>query len=563
MQPSFDWTPGTWRKPIPRPLTWIPKPNRTTTQSWRPALNFFQLETWVLGYLQERASLAQRSSVICSFELLTTPLFPLVCDRFSTDPSCFGHDSKAIVSITNLCIGESVSLYTPTAIISVDNTSVPSGCVKVSIEQLSASALTIPPQPPSVTFQLATLPSLSSYVQSPSGNPVGTIQSSGQIFKLPGSPVEIAVNLCIAIANLSNPLPDTWTVPDFATGRHGYVIHPLLLNVTQRIHDGALYWCGDILIGDGLTVFAVVRAPTDQWDAIDASYSDETLALTYLLAALYSICLGILVLHGCYTLSLRSKNVIEVLPIWFYSSLALIALCVFRIVYLFAYPSGTWENNEVANFIVFELPTFLYLTAFILLLGGILWILQSAAPDSAYCLSRRTQIALLMLFALMTWLLFIATSIAVGILAKPGQGPCPGRVSANTDSNSSQIQALSIAYQSIVISFAVILVLGFLVVLKMISKMDNTMGNESPFATLVMVTLVVATGFIARCILFIIILAVDFTSTIYLFFTLVFTEVVVITFLDILFFYRDFSRYSNMSSSYSSSHNSTVSPNKF
>ena len=127
---------------------------------------------------------------------------------------------------------------------------------------------------------------------------------------------------------------------------------------------------------------------------------------------------------------------------------------------------------------------------------------------------------------------------------------CPGRVPPNNDELKEDTRTLSIVYYTIVIFLTLLFALVFL--RKSLQLLKMTTSNFSLFYKLTtnILTLfnpsslpgaktkarvfvfrlgaVTVTSFLLRCVLFIILIAADFTSDIYLFITLFLTEVVMI-----------------------------------
>ena len=207
------------------------------------------------------------------------------------------------------------------------------------------------------------------------------------------------------------------------------------------------------------------------------------------------------------------------LHIYTFSLPFLAIICVFRMVYFFAYPSGTWESNQLANFVVFELPTFIYFTAASIILYAIsrpIRLLAATYASVAFVCS--------VLFVVLIWLLFIATVVAEHFLADTSSSSaCPGRIPYDTSSISQQVRTLSLVYQSLIILFILLQTLLFMFYIFNLLKVSTL----APLKNVLISSLTIVTGLIARSLLFIIYLAVDFVSTYYVFFTLLCVEIFV------------------------------------
>jgi len=137
---------------------------------------------------------------------------------------------------------------------------------------------------------------------------------------------------------------------------------------------------------------------------------------------------------------------------------------------------------------------------------------------------------------LFVWIVFAIVAIVyaeVILEEDPEESACPGRVASSTDNIEQSTRKLSVAYQSVVIFFSFVLALLFLISTVRLTRMAKNMSKAKMFA-IREGSLIVFT-FLLRSVLFIIILAVDFASSIYMFITLFITEVLLI-FLSELFF---------------------------
>jgi hypothetical protein len=294
--------------------------------------------------------------------------------------------------------------------------------------------------------------------------------------------------------------------------------------------QGFLLLCGAVGPLSQVAYFfpIIIENTTTATDSAD--YSATTQGLVYTLAGLYVLAFALLTLHFGVISYFYLRGVLQHVPHFYYALIFLQLLCIFRIVYLFAFPSGVWDDQQEANFVIFELPTFFYFTAFGLLLYHLF---HSFKAVSVYSQSLPASVRFLpyavVILLVLAWGLFVAVAIAVAIIdGQSTASACPGRVGSSSTSVNQQITNLSIAYQSIVITFALMLALGFaLCIVFLLRTRINSIRQRVFFAALLS-SVICALGFLARCVLFLIILSVDFTSTVYMFVTLFLTEVVVI-----------------------------------
>ena len=121
-----------------------------------------------------------------------------------------------------------------------------------------------------------------------------------------------------------------------------------------------------------------------------------------------------------------------------------------------------------------------------------------------------------------------------------GESACEGRVVVSYEDEEERTRTLAIVYQSIIIAVTVILGSIFFYYTLKVFQSAKRMASSKRFVIVVGGTFTVA--FLTRTILFLIILAADFASAVYLFITLFLTEVLMITFLMVQFNLRQFSR---------------------
>jgi hypothetical protein len=94
-------------------------------------------------------------------------------------------------------------------------------------------------------------------------------------------------------------------------------------------------------------------------------YSDQTVDLVYTLGACYcfDLVLFLLFLIVMIRSILRTKKEI---PIVAWIAVIFCILCIFRIVFCYLWPDGGFQDNPVAQYAVFEIPTFLLFSAVII-----------------------------------------------------------------------------------------------------------------------------------------------------------------------------------------------------
>ena len=534
-EPFWDWEPGRWVSAQPRPLLWLQKLSMPK-YTWKPAVSFQTTEGWVTAAVQESFSISLRSQALCNFELISSPLSALVCDCFSSDQTnggCYAQVPVDVPLALGVACEETAShIRFGSSFLEFFKNSVQSGCVNIRVARIDQSVFEYVAPPPQVSFRLAASHlSRTSPVVNQRGGVVGSLIGNGIKIDADNPAVIGDSYLCLQLEQDYSQMTGAGHSFDFGKSdsqlksifpRH---ISPIFLQTLANI----TLICGNItqIEPKNAYFFPIIRLIDDE--AVSSSeYSQSDTALIYTLGALYSVCL---VFMGMFCVAALW---------WFHSSksgdpsmliagLFFVLLCIFRIVYCFMFPSDV-ITDRVADYAVFELPTFFYFTSFSIILG--IWF-QAAVPPRYRSRSRKIVVVVVNVVG---YSLFVAVMIAIAIIdGQSAEDPseCPGRVPGVPSSQADHIRTLSLVYQSIVIAITFILAVAFILSIYYMLKNGRRL-RQSWFEVyrsshrVFQVAMIVVVGFLTRCILFIIILAADFTSTIYMFITLSITEILVI-----------------------------------
>jgi hypothetical protein len=205
---------------------------------------------------------------------------------------------------------------------------------------------------------------------------VGRLVGDGSVLQF-GHPDRIVYfEVCL---NIRDPDPSDveYPVMDFGYATDALDnIYPL--NFTDGIHEvviaGSLtYWCVNVSI-DGvptesgtIRLFPIYRL--ENYANVDKEiYSHETTSLVYTLGACY--CFDLFLIMIFVMIILYEKLALKrTIPVMFIVALLLVCLCIFRIVFCFLWPVGGFDNNPLAEYVVFELPTFFLFSVMIVAIG--------------------------------------------------------------------------------------------------------------------------------------------------------------------------------------------------
>ena len=134
------------------------------------------------------------------------------------------------------------------------------------------------------------------------------------------------------------------------------------------------------------------------------------------------------------------------IPVVAYIAFIFTILCIFRVCFMFTYAAGAFDDNPLAEFAVFEIPTFLLFTTVILALG--FW--QKLVKQKTFFSTSETKLLVMVALAIfLVWTLFAVITIvyAESILTKKEVSPCPGRVAPSTKDLDDATRTLFVVYQ--------------------------------------------------------------------------------------------------------------------
>ena len=213
-------------------------------------------------------------------------------------------------------------------------------------------------------------------------------------------------------------------------------------------------------------------------------------------------------------------------------SFLLVILCVFRAVFMFGYPNGIFDGNELAEFVVFEIPTFLLFS--VVITSIFFW--KKLTNRTQFIGDDTSKLRRVILLGLVfVWSLWVVVTIVYSevILEEDAESPCPGRVAPNYDQQEEDTRTLTIVYQSFIISVTFVLAILFCYYSYNLNQLAKKVSRSKRFV--MVIGGVIVLSFFVRCILFVIILAVEFVSSVYMFITLMITEVFLLFFLQLQF----------------------------
>ena len=366
-------------------------------------------------------------------------------------------------------------------------------------------------------------------VQNSRGREVGEVAGDGSLISIGNLNSVTYLEVCLQVDELPQ---EVYPLQDF-----GYTldtldwIRPLdiVSNVITRQVGSALFWCANVTIStvplsdddDAIRLFPIHRE--EDISGRPKTLSSRTEALVYTLGACYAIDFLLLSIFIVNVGREVSSGHAASFPVVAWIAILFIVVCIFRMCFMFILPSGEFEDNPLAEFIVFEIPTFLLFSVVIMAIG--FW--EKLARSKGFFLQDKAAIKYAVIVSLiLIWALWIIVTViyAEVILDQDAtESPCPGRVQSSSEQIDDDTRRLSVAYQSIIIAFSFLLGILFAKSSYSLFNMSKKMSRAKTF--IFRLAAIIVPSFLLRCIFFIIILAGDFTSAIYMFIVLMVTEV--------------------------------------
>ena len=534
----WEWSPGVWNSGTSRNLQWR-EIEPVQKYQWTSALSFELLQTWLEANEGQRFSFIVKSEVICENNYISSSLNTVVCDCLSNsgDSDCYDDKQTSgnveeLMGITGACVDEESFVKSPSSRVSFALDSLATGCTIANLSIVSKAWFIIPPPRPSILFEFEDKPQRG-IVLNHKGSTVGVLRGDGSVLSFASLSNVDSIHVCLLVSQNTTDYSSKYPVADFGYSKTSTgTIYPLgLENIELSITFDSEFWCSRIVLDDTPTTGTVIRlypiSRVDHYENKDDEYtSRKTRALMYTLGVCYCLCLVGLILY-LVNLS-RSTRLSWMLA---FISIMLTFLCIFRIIFMFGYPNALFENNELAEFVVFEIPTFLLFS--VVIISIYFW--KRLVKKGFFISSSNTLQVVIGLGLAGVWSLWIVVTIVYSevILAEDGESPCPGRVAPSYDEQEEDTRTLTIVYQSLIISVTFVLASIFCYYSYSLIKQTKNLSHHKRFV--MVIGGVIVLSFFLRCILFIIVLAVEFKSSIYMFVTLFITEVLVTFFLQLQF----------------------------
>ncbi|GAM18860.1 hypothetical protein SAMD00019534_020350 [Acytostelium subglobosum LB1] len=526
----FQWTQGQWLPGVPVKPKWIPVSGPVTVSSWRPVFDFqsfsVQFGQAFYGYLVDLL----RSSAMCRMERLQNNLQSISCSCSGPGGSqCFS-SSALMIGSTSACAMQSSNFTFAFGALSFTPYSVPISCVNVIVSHLSKQQ-----------YKATSYQSLSSnFVSYKKPDNFGILNERGAVI---GSILNDGIKIqargvnSLTVCLLGGSTTSEFPVFDFAEQNENKssLLTPLnlkqIVTVANPDPSQPSFICANITLSSHEpTYFPIIRVSNNDWKSNKREVFDKTAtALLYTLGCLF----GINALWGIFQLTMvlytkctqpnSSFKLVQLLI------LTVTVFITIRAVYFFILPSGKLSESQVADYILVVLPTFIYFTAFTVII--VIWYIIVSSKIHINFFSRFNQ--LVGIINVVLYVLFIIIVLVFNYTKLILENDCGARRVIEVSSTTPQ-RIVSIFYATVQAVISLLIGAAFVylgVSIHMLMKVRRNMTDraESKFAQQQKIFLVTATcsvGFVLHCAFVLVLVGAEPSNVIFSFIGLIVTEII-------------------------------------
>lgn len=520
-KPYYTWSTGVWTQGYIQPLQWQPRQYYSAAAP-APAVDYSLVSSQVEAALSHDLSSAYYTDGLCRYDSVAGLTQSVLCDCGGGGDTCFAASSASPVGTLIICPYQAQNFTTLVASIYITDTDVPvqtsangsNTCQNISIAATSVGKYQVPPDF-SVTHPLFSKIQSNAYlvVTNSHNAVVGQLISDAATIALSFVPTQ-PILFCMQPVGYIDIDPSTvvWTIAKLQSDNTIQVFDDAI-PVNIQSDNATTQVCG-YLSDTGGTFFAVAVLPN--WQSVTSNPSGETIAsfVLYLVLLSFAILQAVLLLADRENQRLLSFKLVSLFVV-------VLNACV-RAVYILPPKNSFGTGTDSIQFLVYELPTFLYFSVFTVI--EYLWltvILRTKMLGNRRATQRHRRILLNCLVGanVFMYAVFVVFIYLLAILPeKTSPSPC---YLGNLDSAIPEIeQSIRVAYWTFQMVVSVLLSLGFIAttggLLYLVSqtakirqsRTSNRQGSASWLAANVQLIIITVVAFVCvvfllvRCILF-------------------------------------------------------------
>ncbi|EGC32582.1 hypothetical protein DICPUDRAFT_81582 [Dictyostelium purpureum] len=554
----FKWTGGVWQQGIPVKAQW--RENKYIKSGVvKNVLDYQYLFAKLGNSVNTHIADLYRSEVLCRMERVEGNLRSISCSCSDYgSPECFS-SSSLLLGQTKPCSGENSTYSFSYGELLFYGNSVQLGCTSVLVSQVSQQL-----------YKSTTAQTLSSnFVSYKKPNNYGVMNDQNAIIgTILGDGVTINTQgvsiLSICLQYNGTKYSNEYKVYDFAMASSSTPLRPMELETfTVLTTDGVRLLCGNITnFTEDKSFFPIIRFES----YIDESkeYFDKTAqGLIYTLAVIFLLTS----LWGIFQITMvfvKKYKGIEQIRLVHFLILIVTLFILVRTIYFFIIPSGVLQNNSVGDYVLVVLPTFIYFTAFTIIIS--LWYMIVSSKDSGKTLLKRLK-AIILWTNVVLYLLFIIIVLVFNYTEDNPRNDCGSRIVIDVSSTTAQ-RVVSIVYAviqaliSLVIGAAFIYLGGTL--FRSMRQVKSNQGGPDSNSNqhqkkIFIVTFTCSIGFVIHCVFVLILVGANPSNIVFSFLGLIITEI--IPSLSIFYCYNQ-GHFSGLKQSTNTVNLSYVTPNK-
>ncbi|KAF2075202.1 hypothetical protein CYY_003507 [Polysphondylium violaceum] len=536
---KFEWTPGKWTPARSVKPQWFDNHQYTYSGKVDRVLDYQRLFDEIDNSVNLHIADLYRSESLCRMERIEENLKSISCSCSGTggDEECFSA-SALILGQTKPCATEQTLFKFSYGVLFFNATSVPHACTSTVVYQLSKQLFkSTTPQTLSSNFVSYRKPDNYGILNS-KGAVIGTILGDGVRITTQGVNT---YTLCFDISQNEESINSKYTVYDFAmevndNESENSTIKNILLSPMESVTffnfnvsgvDPNML-CSNITFDQNVdSYFPIIRV--EHWHDQNKEVFDKTatgliysLACLFLLTALWGL-FQIGVVFFKYHTKVDTFKLVHILIV-----IETIFITI-RCIYFFVIPSGTLQGNAVGDYILVVLPTFMYFTAFTIIIS--LWYMIVKTKSTGRNLVKRLQMVIFTINVIL-YLLFIVIVLVFHFSEKEIKSTSCGSRIVIEASNSPPQFVVSIVYAviqaliSLVIGSAFIYLGGSLYLSMRKSKVVETSVTASQQKKIFTVTFACSIGFILHCVFVLILVGAEPSNMVFSFLGLIITEII-------------------------------------
>eukprot|EP01117_Protostelium_nocturnum_P019827 TRINITY_DN868_c0_g1_i1.p1 TRINITY_DN868_c0_g1~~TRINITY_DN868_c0_g1_i1.p1 ORF type:complete len:1610 (+),score=462.44 TRINITY_DN868_c0_g1_i1:383-4831(+) len=448
----YKWTSGVWVAGSNRNLSWNPR-SLVTPLTSASSLDFLKAQSLYFDSFQSERATRIQSASLCSSSRSQNYLNVVSCDCGSSSSSnCFtSAPISTPVAEGIFCPQSNTLISSGDSFLMTGNQSISSGCSNLLLSTVSGLQFLGDSSGGVAGHFIDVQKSTNFGLRNSHDAVVGVLVGDG-LEITSDEAIGGTVHICIALRDLGGST-ELYSIYDFASSNED-LSKLIPQNIPIFFNQTRDSLCADVKLNRlNQNYFPIKRL--DHWETITVFENAKTeYILSYFLAALYGLTsfgafAAFLVAIFYLLRNVKRKFLLTDAVLFFIFSFAII-----RTIYF-----STFGRTPVQDFVLSALPTFIYFTAFSLIISFWAVTAQKYLSTNPKALIRYGSIGVI-LTNVVLYLILMALGIAFSLLNNKSV-PCGRRSTLAVQQQKNSLEQLSLAYAIIISVFSLIFALGF------------------------------------------------------------------------------------------------------